>query len=181
MVWNNHTGGRFCYNFIVFKPYQDYFFALLEQFDHLDPNLINVWSGINLRSSINVRSGINVLVEKFSKNNKCTVWNNHTGGRFCYNFIVLKPYQGCFFVSLKHFDHLDPNLINVQSGIRSVQQGKIAKINKRTGCYHSSPQSRIRLGLLGDPVIQTIGRLEFKDSLRTRVLLRGCQYNFVPL
>ena len=34
-----------------------------------------------LRTRIKVRSGINVLVGNFSKNNKRTVWNNHTGGK----------------------------------------------------------------------------------------------------
>ena len=42
-----------------------------------------------LRTGINVRSGINVLVGKFSKNNKRTMWNKHTGGKILlqnYNF-----------------------------------------------------------------------------------------------
>ena len=37
-----------------------------------------------------------------------------------------------------------------------------------------NPTQNILAGLVEDPVIKAIARLEFEDGLRTRVLLGGC-------
>ena len=44
-------------------------------------NFYEFGGGNTLRIGINVHFGIDILAGKFSKNNKSTVWNNHTGGK----------------------------------------------------------------------------------------------------